>query len=63
MRSTVYYGTTDTDLGNVKNNHVAVNLFKNYTKQLSFGIEVGNFEMATVNKSSNYLQFSAKYIL
>ncbi len=63
MRSTVYYGTTDTDLGNVKNNHVAVNLFKNYTKQLSFGVEVGNFEMAEVNKNSNYLQFSAKYVL
>lgn len=63
MRSTVYYGTTDTDLGDVKNNHVAVNLFKNYTKQLSFGVEVGNFEMAKVNKDSNYLQFSAKYVL
>jgi len=63
MRSTVYYGSTDTDLGNVKNNHVAVNLFKNYTKQLSFGVEVGNFEMAKVNKDSNYLQFSAKYVL
>ncbi|NQY89767.1 MAG: hypothetical protein HRT51_18895 [Colwellia sp.] len=63
MRSTVYYGSTDTDLGDVKNNHIAVNLFKNYTKQLSFGIEVGNFEMAKVNKDSNYLQFSAKYIL
>jgi hypothetical protein len=63
IRSTVYYGSTDADLGNVKNNHVAVNLFKNYTKQLSFGIEVGNFEMAKVNKDSNYLQFSAKYVL
>ncbi|MBL4764404.1 MAG: hypothetical protein JKX67_03860 [Colwellia sp.] len=63
MRSTVYYGSTDTDLGDVKNNHIAVNLFKNYTKQLSFGIEVGNFEMAKVNKDSNYLQFSAKYVL
>jgi len=63
MRSTLYYGSTDTDLGDVKNNHVAVNLFKNYTKQLSFGIEVGNFEMAKINKDSNYLQFTAKYVL
>lgn len=63
MRSTLYYGSTDADLGDVKNNHVAVNLFKNYTKQLSFGVEVGNFEMAKVNKNSNYLQFSAKYVL
>lgn len=63
LRSTLYYGTTDTDLGDVKNNHIAVNLFKNYTKQLSFGVELGNFEMASANKDSNYLQFSAKYVL
>lgn len=63
MRSTLYFGSTDTDLSNLKRKHLAVNLFKNYTKQLSFGVEVGNFEMTEVNKDSNYLQFSAKYIL
>ena len=63
MRSTVYYGSTDADLANTKRNHIAVNLFKNYTKQLSFGVEVGNFEMDEVGKSSDYLQFSAKYVL
>lgn len=63
MRSTVFYGSTDADLADTKRNHMAVNLFKNYTKQLSFGIEVGNFEMSEVNKDSNYLQFSAKYVL
>ena len=63
MRSTIFYGSTDADLANTKRNHVAVNLFKNYTKQLSFGVEVGNFEMDEVNKSSDYLQFSAKYVL
>jgi len=63
MRSTVFYGSTDADLANTKRNHVAVNLFKNYTKQLSFGIEIGNFEMDEINKSSDYLQFSAKYVL
>ena len=63
MRSTVFYGSTEADVANTKRNHVAVNLFKNFTKQLSFGVEVGNFEMNEVNKDSNYLQFSAKYVL
>ncbi len=63
MRSTVFYGSTDADLANTKRNHVALNLFKNYTKQLSFGIEIGNFEMDEISKSSDYLQFSAKYVL
>jgi len=63
MRSTIFYGSIDTDLANTKRNHAAVNLFKNYTKQLSFGIEVGNYEMSEVNKDTNYLQFSAKYVL
>ncbi|WP_246047152.1 DcaP family trimeric outer membrane transporter [Colwellia ponticola] len=62
-RSTVFYGSTDADLADTKRNHVAVNLFRNYTKQLSFGVEIGNFEMNEVNKDSNYLQFSAKYVL
>ncbi len=63
MRSTIFYGSTDADLADAKRNHLAVNLFKNYTKQLSFGIEVGNFEMSEINKDSNYLQLSAKYVL
>lgn len=63
MRSTVYYGSTDADLADTKHNHVAVNLFKDITKQLSFGIEVGNFEMNEVDKSSDYFQLSAKYVL
>ncbi|WP_338027373.1 hypothetical protein [Colwellia maritima] len=44
MRSTVYYGSTDADLADAKHNHVAVNLFKDITKQLSFGIEVENLK-------------------
>ncbi|MBL4822068.1 MAG: hypothetical protein JKX90_00900 [Colwellia sp.] len=63
MRSTVFYGSTDADKANTKRNHMAVNLFKNYTKQLSFGVEVGQFEMDEVNKDSTYLQLSAKYVL
>jgi len=62
-RSTVFYGSTEADLANTKRNHVAVNLFKNFTKQLSFGVEVGNYEMNEVSKDSNYFQLSATYVL
>lgn len=63
LRSNIFYGSTDADEADTKRNHVAVNLFKSYTKQLSVGVEIGNFEMDEVDKSSNYLQFSAKYVL
>jgi hypothetical protein len=71
MRSSVFYGNTQTDLTDRDRSHWGVNLFKNFTKQLSFGIEVGNFEMAnassasgnTLGGDSNYMQLSAKYVL
>ena len=63
MRSTAFYGTTKADIADTKRVHWGVNLFKNYNKELSFGVEVGNFEMAEVNEDTNYLQFSAKYVL
>ena len=63
LRSTVFYGSTDADLADTKRNHMAVNLFNNLTKQLSIGVEVGQFEMDEVSKDSTYLQLSAKYVL
>ena len=63
VRSTAFYGSTEADLADTKRVHWGVNLFKNYTKKLSFGVEFGNFEMAEVNESSDYFQFSAKYVL
>ena len=71
LRSSVFYGNTTTDLRDTDRSHVGVNLFKNVTKQLSFGIEVGNFEMAntasasgnTAGGDSNYVQFSTKFVL
>ena len=62
-RSTVFYGNTTTDESDIDNTHWGVNVFKNYTKQLSFGLEVGNFEMDQANADSNYVQLSAKYVL
>ena len=63
LRSTAFYGNTTTDVADYDRTHWGVNLFKNVTKQLSFGVEVGNFEMADKNVDSDYLQFSAKYVL
>ena len=63
MRSSVFYGNTDTDYSDRDRSHWGVNLFKNYTKELSFGFEVGNFEMAELDADSDYIQLSAKYTL
>ena len=63
MRSSVFYGNTQTDLTDRDRSHWGVNIFKNFTKQLSFGLEVGNFEMDESNADSNYMQLSAKYVL
>jgi hypothetical protein len=61
-RSTVYYGSIDTDLSNKKRNHFGVNYFKSLTKHLSAGVEYGRFTQdddgaATI--SSDYFQLSA----
>ena len=63
LRSTAFYGNTTTEVADYDRTHWGVNLFKNVTQQLSFGVEVGNFEMADKNVDSDYLQFSAKYVL
>ena len=70
LRSSVYYGQTTTDLTDRDRSHMAVNLFQDVTKQLSFGIEVGQFDMANTTSavtgdagSSTYVQFSTKFVL
>jgi hypothetical protein len=67
VRSSVFYGNTTTDLTDRDRSHWGVNIFKNYTKQLSFGFEIGNFEIDDAGTSndgdSNYAQLSAKYVL
>ncbi|MBL4900957.1 MAG: hypothetical protein JKX76_15220 [Colwellia sp.] len=62
-RSSVFWGNSTTEETDVDNTHWGVNIFKNVTPQLSFGVELGNFELAKENADSNYLQFSAKYVL
>tara|TARA_R110002124_G_scaffold270191_5_gene438508 strand:+ start:18658 stop:19707 length:1050 start_codon:yes stop_codon:yes gene_type:complete len=63
IRSTAFYGNTSTDVSDADRTHWGVNIFKNYTKELSFGLEVGNFDSADQNADSDYVQFSAKYVL
>lgn len=62
IRSSVFYGNITTDLSDRDRSHWGVNIFKNYTKQLSFGLELGNFEMAEQDADSDYVQFSTKYV-
>lgn len=50
-RSTVFYGNTQTDESDRDRTHWGINIFKNMTKKLSVGFEVGNFEMANTCSS------------
>jgi hypothetical protein len=67
VRSTAFYGNTTTDESDIDHTHWGVNIFKNYTKQLSFGLEAGRFEQEAAggvdNGESTYVQLSAKYVL
>jgi hypothetical protein len=70
MRSSVFYGNTKTDLTDRDRTHWGVNLFKNITKHLSYGVEVGQFEMANADDlngekgaDSFYGQLSVKYAM
>ena len=62
-RSSVFFGNITTDESDIDHTHWGVNLFKNFTKQLSFGVEVGQFAQDESDTDSFYTQFSAKYVL
>jgi hypothetical protein len=36
---------------------------RNVTKHLIIGVEVGNYDMEYINKDSDYLQLSAKFVI
>lgn len=63
IRSSVFYGYIETDESDRERSQVGINLFKNYTPKLSFGLEVGQFSMDDVDADSIYTQLSAKYVL
>ena len=63
LRSTVAYGYAKADLSNAESTHWSANVFKNLTKQLAVGFEVGNFSRDDQDADSNYAQLSLKYVL
>ena len=63
LRSTVLYGAAEADVSGAERSQWSVNLFQNLTKQLSVGVEVGNFKMKDLDADSNYAQVSLKYVL
>lgn len=62
-RSSVFYGNITTDLSDADRSHWGVNVFSNITKQFSYGVELGQFDMADQDASSVYGQLSFKYVL
>ena len=63
LRSNVFYARSETDLAGADRSQWGVNIFKSLTRQLSVGLEVGNYEVSDQDADSNYLQFSAKFVL
>lgn len=64
-RSTLYYGNGQTDVLGNDRSQVAVNLIRQVTPQLTFGIELGQYSVddTGVDLSSSYLQTSMKFVL
>jgi hypothetical protein len=63
LRSNLYYGNTETDVSDRDRTHWGVNVFQQINKQLSVGVEIGNYEVADLDIDSDYGQFSVKYVL
>ena len=57
------YGAAEADVSGADRSQWSVNLFQDLTKQLSVGVEVGNFKMDDLDADSNYAQVSLKYVL
>ena len=63
LRTTVLYGSAEADVSGADRSQWSINLFDNLTKQLSVGVEVGQFTMDDQDADSNYAQLSLKYVL
>lgn len=64
LRSTLFYGTAETDILERERTHWGVNLIRDIDEHLTAGVELGNFEVAdagTESADSNYLQMSLKF--
>jgi hypothetical protein len=63
LRTNVFYGNTETEETDRDRTHWGINIFKSITPKLSYGFEIGNFEMAEQDADSDYAQLSVKYVL
>lgn len=63
LRSTVLYGKVEGDVSDRERTQWGVNLFQDLTKELAVGIEVGNFSIDELDKDSNYMQATMRYML
>jgi len=63
VRSTFVYGHAKADLSGWESSQWSVNVFKNLTKQLALGFEVGNYSRDDQDVDSNFVQMSLKYVL
>lgn len=63
LRTNVFYGNTETDESDRDRTHWGINIFKNITPKLSYGLEVGNFKAKDLDADSDYAQLSVKYVL
>lgn len=63
LRSTLAYAHSEAELSGWKSTQWSINLFKNLTKQLSIGVEVGNFKRDDQNADSNFTQFTMLYVI
>lgn len=63
LRTNVFYGNTETEESDRDRTHWGINLFKNITPKLSYGIEFGNFKAKDLDADSDYAQLSVKYVL
>ena len=62
-RSTLTYGHAEADLSGWESSQWSLNVLKNLTKQLTVGVEVGNYSRDDLNIDSDYAQVSLKYVL
>ena len=63
LRSTIAYGHAEADIEGWESTQWSVNVFKDLTKQLAVGVEVGNYSRDDKNVDSNFGQLTMRYVL
>ncbi len=63
LRTTVLYGSAESDITDAERTQWSINLFKNLTPKLAAGFEIGNFAMDDQDVDSDYIQMSLRYTL